>query len=167
MFLTLLFTGCRVSEAIKLRRDQVAINDQAVYIFDAPVLKQRKDKPRIIQIPRTNEHKLLTDFVDILLSCNTVYLLPAHQKMTGEVLPLKHTTRSTVYRKIREIDNSLFPHKMRSWCAGMLVEEYALNVFDLQAWFSWVSVDTPAFYAQTKEKELAKKMGITDAPKLL
>ena len=166
MFLTLLFTGARVSEAIKLRRDQVAINNQAVYIYDAPVLKQRKEKPRIIQIPRTNEHKLLNDFIDYLLSCDTTYLLPAHQKMTGEVLSDSHTTRSTVYRKIREIDDSLFPHLLRGWCAGMFVEEYEFNVFDLQAWFSWVSTDTPAFYAMTREKELEKKMGITKAPKL-
>jgi hypothetical protein len=47
----------------------------------------------------------------------------------------------------------------------MLVEEYGFNAFDLQTWFNWKSVDTPAFYARTKEKELEAKLGIEKAPK--
>jgi hypothetical protein len=69
-------------------------------------------------------------------------------------------------RGIRDIDDSLWPHLLRGWCAGQLVEEHGFNVFDLQTWFSWKSVDTPAFYARTKEKEIERKLGITEAPKL-
>jgi integrase len=164
--MVLFFSGARVSEAIKLRRDQVAINDQAIYIYNAPVLKQKKKNSRTIQIPCIEGCKLIEDFADYLLSCNTMYLLPAHQKFTGETIQDMHTTRSTVYRKISEIDQSLFPHLLRGWCAGMLVEDFDFNVFDLQSWFNWVSADTPAFYARTKEKELEKKLEITKAPKI-
>ncbi len=48
----------------------------------------------------------------------------------------------------------------------MLVEEYELNVFDLQQWFNWKSADTPTWYARTRERNLKVKLGIWDAPKL-
>ena len=87
-------------------------------------------------------------------------------KLTGEIIPDMHTSRSTVYRKLQEIDKSLFPHLLRGWCAGMLVEQYGFNIFDLQGWFSWLSTDTPAFYARTRERKLETKLGIKEAPKL-
>jgi len=142
------------------------MNDEAIYVYNAPVHKHKKRSTRTAQIPRDPNNVLVEDFADYLLSCKSVYLLPAHQKFTGEIIPSEHTTRGTVYRKVREIDESLFPHLLRGWCAGMLVEEYGFNVFDLQTWFNWKSADTPTFYARTKEKELERKLGITEAPKL-
>lgn len=165
-FLVLLFTGCRVSEAIKLRRDQVAMNEQAIYVYDAPVLKHKKRTLRTVQIPRDSDNVLVEAFAEYLLSCRTVYLLPRTLSFTGEAVPDEHTSRTTLYRRIREIDDSLFPHLLRGWCAGQLVEEHEFTTFDLMTWFSWKSADTPAFYARTKEKEIERKLGITEAPRL-
>ena len=92
-------------------------------------------------------------------------MLPGRARFTGEIIAEQHTTRSTVYRKLQEIDKLLFTHLLRGWCAGMLVEEYGFNVFDLQGWFSWKSVVTPSFYARTRERGLKSKLGVQQAPK--
>jgi hypothetical protein len=53
---------------------------------------------------------------------------------------------------------------MRGWCAGMLVEEHGLDVFDLMQWFDWNSTTTPSHYAKTRERALELKLGINDPP---
>jgi hypothetical protein len=103
--------------------------------------------------------------IEHLANSNTEYLLPARTRFTGEINRTHHTSRSTVYRKLQEVDKTLFPHLLRGWCAGMLVEVYGFDMFDLQGWFSWKSATTPSFYARTREKELKAKLGIEEAPK--
>ena len=162
---TLFLSGARVSEAILIKPEQVAWNDEAIYFYDLAVLKSRRTNTRISMIPRDPANPFIVSFISYVESCPTEYLLPAHAKLSGEVIQDKHTTRQTVYRKVREIDDSLFPHLLRGWCAGMLVEEYDLDVFDLQAWFKWVSTSSPSFYARTREEGLRKKLRISKAPK--
>lgn len=140
------------------------MNPHAIYVFNAPVLKHKAETTRTIQITRHPDNRLIRDFADYIKACDTVYLIPGTQQFTGSVLSSEPTTRSTIYRKVREIDDNLFPHLLRGWCAGRLVEEYSFNVFDLQTWFEWASADTPAFYARTREKEIAAKLGILEEP---
>lgn len=177
IFLSLFHSGCRVSEAIQLRRDMCAWNEQAIYIYGAPVLKlkEKRRKRRDIMIPNNSDNLLYPRFIEYLENgikldtgkyVKTDYLLPAYEKFTHELVPDRHTTRGTIYVKLREIDPSLYPHQLRAWCAGSLVEEHDLNVFDLQQWFNWRSADTPSWYARTREKDLEAKLGIWIPPKL-
>lgn len=166
IFLTLFHTGCRVSESIKLRRDMCAWNDDAIYVYGAQVLKHKKKATREVMIPNDPENPLYPRFLEYLERCKTVYLLPAYQKFTHSLVPDMHTTRSTVYTKLREVDPSLFPHLLRGWNAGYFVDRYGLSAFDLQQLFNWKSAETPAFYARTREKDLEKKLGIGEAPRL-
>ena len=167
IFASLFLTGARVSEAITIWRDQVAYNEDSLYFYGLPVLKKGKDNPatRNAMLPRTDQNVLIPPFIKYLESCETKYLLPARSRFVGEVVKDKHTSRFTVYRKLQAIDESLFPHLLRAWCAGYLVEEHGFNAFDLQPWFNWTSVDTPSWYASTREKALEEKLGITSPAK--
>ena len=165
LFLVLFHSGARVSEAIQLQHNQCAWNSESFYFFDTQVLKQRNpDATRNAYLPRDPENPLIQHLVEYVADCDTKYLLPGREPFTGEIIPDKHTSRSTVYRKLQEIDRSLFPHLLRGWCAGMLVEQYGFDVFDLQGWFSWISSTTPSFYARTREQGLKAKLGIKEAP---
>jgi integrase len=175
LFLVLFSTGARVSEAITLQRSQVAMNEGAVYVYGAPVLKQKKRVNREIMIPNIPENPLYPRLVEYLSRgvkmdgggyVKTTYLLPAYQKFTHELIPDMHTTRSTVYTKLREIAPELYPHQLRGWCAGYLAEVHDLNVYDLMTWFGWKTPSMAAHYARTREKDLEAKLGIEAAPKL-
>lgn len=156
-----------MSEAIQLRRDMCAMNQEAIYVYGAPVLKLKRRGRRDIMIPNNPNNPLYLKFREYLETCETVYLLPAYEKFTHDLIPDRHTTRGTVYVKLREIDPSLYPHQLRAWCAGHLAEVYDLNVFDLQQYFKWRSADTPSWYARTREKDLEAKLGIQTRPKLI
>jgi len=174
IFLTLFHTGARVSEAIELKRDMCAWNEEAIYIFGAKVLKLKSEELRDIKIPNNPDNPLYLKFREYLDRgvkldtgeyVKTVYLLPAYEKLTHNLIPDWHTTRGTVHRKLGEVDPSLYPHQLRAWCAGHLVDVYDLNAFDLQSYFEWKSADTPSWYARTREKELEAKLGIKTPPK--
>jgi len=175
IFLTLFHTGCRVSEAIELRRDQVAYNESAVYVYAAPVLKHKKKANREIMIPYNPSNLLFPKFLEYLDRgleteggghVKPTYLLPAYEKFTHGLVLDRHTTRSTVYVKLSQIDPDLYPHQLRGWCAGMLAEEHDLNAFDLMTWFNWKTADMASHYARTRERALEAKLGIAEAPKL-
>lgn len=162
-------TGCRRAEAVTIRKDQVAINEEAVIIRRVPVLKHRAAKTRdiiIIRDERDPWSELLVDYVE---SLDHAYLFPARQKFSREFIPGEHTTGRTLYNRIAEVDSSLlvedrgmWPHGLRGLRASCLVAERDFSLQVLMKWFEWAKPDMAIHYTRTRD--LARAMGIKNLP---
>ncbi len=160
-FVVFFETGCRVSEGLQLRPEQFKVNDYAIQVYNAPVLKRRKRETRNILI-KLEDNPLSYELLDYLDECNTTYLLPRRKQFSREVVSDQATSRSNVYRKVREIDPGLWVHGLRGLRASHLVAERGFNVFNLTKWFNWRSADMPVNYTQSVD--MAKALGIPDVP---
>ena len=154
-------TGCRVSEGLLVRPEQFKRNEYAIHVYNVPVLKRNKRDTRNILI-KLEDNPLAYELLNFLDECNTKYLLPKHKKFSREIIPDQHTSRSNVYRKICEIDSSLWVHGLRGLRASHLVAERGFDVFLLTRWFNWKSADIAVHYTQTAD--MAKALGIPEIP---
>ena len=160
-FLVFFETGCRVSEGLQLRPEQFKVNDYAIQVYNAPVLKRRKRETRNILI-KLEDNPLSYELLDYLDECNTTYLLPRRKQFSREIVSDQATSRSNVYRKVREIDPGLWVHGLRGMRASHLVAERGFNVFNLTKWFNWRSADMAVHYTQSVD--MAKALGIPEVP---
>lgn len=154
-------TGCRVSEGLQLKPEQFKNNEYAIQVYNAPVLKRGKRETRNILI-KIEDNPLAYELLDFLDECTTKYLLPRRKKFSREIISDQATSRSNVYRKIREIDPSLWVHGLRGLRASHLVAERGFNVFNLTKWFNWRSADMAVHYTQSVD--MAKVLGIPEVP---
>jgi integrase len=154
-------TGCRVSEGLQLTPDQFRWNEYAIHVYTVPVLKRKERETRNILI-KIEDNPLANELIDFIESCNTRYLLPKRRQFTRELVKNEHTSRSNVYRKINEIDSSLWVHGLRGLRASHLVAERGFDVFNLTRWFNWVSSDMAIHYAQSVD--MAKVLDIPVIP---
>lgn len=104
------------------------------------------------------DNPLAYELLDILDRCNTQYLLPRRKKFSREIIPDQHTSRSNVYRKIREIDPSLWVHGLRGLRASHLVAERGFDVFNLTKWFNWSDTKVPTTYVQLDVEDLKDRI---------
>ena len=160
-FVVFFETGCRVSEGLQLRPEQFKVNDYAIQVYNAPVLKRRKRETRNILI-KLEDNPLSYELLEYLDECTTTYLLPRRKQFSREIIPDQATSRSNVYRKVREIDPSLWVHGLRGLRASHLVAERGFNVFNLTKWFNWRSADMAVHYTQSID--MAKALGIPEVP---
>ena len=173
-FLAIFFGGFRVSEAIQLQRRQIAIGEDAIVIYSAPVLKYKRRMMRDVLIPNDPENPLFDEYLNYLKhgfkkidgKWTPVYLIPKTQRFTSEVVPDKPASRKTVWRWMLEIDESLFPHLLRSWWAAYLVNRFDFRIPQLQKYFAWKNADVAAHYVKPRLRELAEKLGVRRIPTL-
>jgi len=180
-FVTIFEIGCRESEAILLRPTQFTWNDEAIYVRDVPVDKKKKrvktgrllpnGRPEMIGVKKVHSRNVLVKLeenpladvlIDLVESCDTDYLLPARKRCSREIISDRHTSRGTVYNRITEIHEDLWPHGIRGYRASHLVHERDFTVRDLVKWFEWEGADMALHYTRTKD--MAKAMGIKDIP---
>lgn len=166
LFVTLFETGCRVSEAIELRADQFKYNDEAIIVRNAKVLKQ-KEKRRAMRniLIKLEDNPLAYKLIEIVENCEHGYLLPKRLRFSGTIDRFRHTARSTVYVKIKEISPEIWPHWLRSQRASHLVFERNLDAYALADWFKWTSMDMPLHYINQTMEKMADNMGIKNVPR--
>lgn len=175
MYLTVLLeTGCRRSEAVTIRKEQVKYNEEAISIKRVPVTKYRTAKIRDILILRDEHNPWADDLIDYVERLDHTYLFPAKKKKSREIIPGKHTTGRTLYNRISEVDSTLlfedvenrdimWPHGVRGLRASMLVAERDFTVQMLMKWFEWTHPGMAIHYTRTRD--LAKAMGIKEIPR--
>lgn len=155
-------TGCRVSGGLQLRPEQFKWNDYTINVYTAPVLKRGRRETRNILI-KLEDNPLSHELLDYIDACTTKYLLPRRKKFSREIIPDQATSRSNVYRKIKEIDPCLWVHGLRGLRAShLVVERGGFNVFNLTKWFNWRSADMAVHYTQSVD--MAKALGIPEIP---
>ena len=164
-YATILFeTGCRVSEAIQLRPSMFKMNEEAIVIQNAPVLKKGRRATRDILIKLDEVDPLAYELVEYVEECKTDYMLPGLSRgFSRAVESWRHVCRSTVNKRIGELCPELWPHALRGYRASMLVYERGFSVQDLVSWFDWKGADTALHYTRTRD--MATAMGIKEVPR--
>ena len=153
--------GFRASEALQIKPEQCRINDQAIVIYNAVVLKKKVKTMRNVPIRLDVHNPLGYEFKELIEDCRGKYLFPKHTGFERTYVPDEMSSRMTLYRRINEVGD-LFPHSLRAYRAMMLVSERDFTVQDLVEWFDWTTADMAVHYTRTRD--MAKKMGITELP---
>ena len=164
-YATILFeTGCRVTEAIQLKPSMFKMNEEAIVVKNAPVLKKRMRATRDILIKLDEMNPMAYELADYVEECTTDYMLPGLKRgFSREVEPWRHVCRATVNNRIGELCPELWPHALRGYRASMLVYERGFSVQDLVSWFDWKGADTALHYTRTRD--MATAMGIKEVPR--
>ena len=168
----LFLTGCRVSELIRLRLDNVSFEylPKLLLFKDVPVLKRysRKTGKRYVDyrtFPVKYDEPLVPFFVDYY----------KYMERRGEKL-LYPYHRSTIFRMVRTVgylvnrrvpfsnihSSQLYPHWFRAQRASQLKIDYGFDLDALREFFGWKmrNVGVPVIYAKVGWIGLARKMGI-------
>lgn len=165
-YATILFeTGCRIAEGVQLKRDMFTWNEEAIMGWDVPVLKKKEEENpvRRIMIKLDDHNPLGFEFVEYLeASKEGEYLLPGLKRFSREEEPWRHASIKTAYNRITELHPDFFPHILRGYRAGMLVNERGFSIRELMGWFDWKSTDMAVHY--TKIRDMAAAMGIKNVP---
>lgn len=162
-FLTLFNGGFRRAEAIKIKMDQIAFDENAIVIYKAPILKKKKKSTRDVVIPLDDKfNPLARQLLDIIVEQDTEYLLPAKVPFTGADRKYGNMSSKTVYNRMSSI--GMFPHQLRAYRAMQLVAERDWSAQDLVAWFEWTNPTMAILYTRTRD--IAAKMGVAKLPKL-
>lgn len=162
LYFTLLFeSGCRRTEAPKIRPEMIRYNDEAIVIRNVPVLKKGKRTIRDAIIKRDDHNPLAKELIRFKEECDTDYMLPGLKPNTREKVANRHVSSKTVYNRISEISD-LFPHALRAYRASMLVHERGFSVQQLVSWFEWKNADMAIHYTRTRD--IAAEMGINNLP---
>ncbi len=162
-FLTLFCGGFRRSEAIRIKMDQIAFDENTIVIYKAPILKKKKKSTRDIVIPIDDKiNPLARELLSIIEYQDTEYLLPAKVPFTGADRDYGNMSSKTVYNRMSAI--GMFPHELRAYRAMQFVAERGWNAQDLMAWFEWANPIMAIHYTRTRD--IAARMGVTELPKL-
>jgi len=164
VFLFLFETGGRVSEVIELRPEQFNWNEEAIRVGRMTVLKYRKRMRRDFLIKRDELNPLTEDLLSFVKDCETKFLFPKGERITGNIIPDKHTSRVRIYKKVREISDDLWCHWFRAQRASFNVFVRGMDAFQLADWFKWKSMDTPLHYINQTLAGMAENMGIKNIP---
>lgn len=129
LMLFLLATGCRVSEALSIRLDQVrSVNGHA----EIRILG-KGDKERTLQVP--------AELVDRITACyrGTVYLFESNRKG-----PYR---REYIHRRVRDlgiktIARPIYPHMLRHTFATRMIEEHPEQLASISGYLGHARVST-------------------------
>ncbi len=154
-------TGGRVSEVLKLKKDNFVVQDPYIVVKAMPVIKRyRKIEDYIDKDGRkrwkTENKKATRTFPIHLKEPLCPLLLEYVEKKETETL--FDIGRIQVYRIIRELDENIFPHWFRAQRASQLALEYGFDIHDLIDFFNWKNVQIAAHYSHMGWKGLANKM---------
>jgi len=130
-------------------------------------LGRRKEVYRDHIVPR--DIPLAEKFLDILHNLREdgcKYLLFKRQRFSRDPIPNESCTRGTVYNRIVELHEDLFPHSCRALHGRFIDDRFGDLVKDrdglLQDHFKWSSRDMASHYRRTRN--IAKAMGIKKLP---
>jgi len=93
IFVFLFETGGRVSEVLELQPTQFNWNEEAIRVERMTVLKYRRRMRRDFLIKRDKLNPLTEDLLSFVKDCETKYLFPKGERITGRIIPDKHTSR--------------------------------------------------------------------------
>jgi len=164
IFVVLFETGGRVSEVLELQPAQFIWNEEAIKVERMTVLKYRKRMRRDFLIKRDEKNPLTDDLISFVQSCETEFLFPKGEWITGNIVSNHHTSRTRLYLKVREISDDLWCHWFRAQRASFNVFVRRMDAFQLADWFKWKSMDTPLHYINQTLAGMAENMGIKKIP---
>jgi len=170
-FTVLFELGCRRIEALTLRPWMFDWDDEMIRIENVPVLKRRRRYTRNVIIKRDDRNPLanvLISHVENAREHDWTYLIPGYgYKFGRELNSSKHMSPVLLYKRIRAIDDDIWPHWLRdqrSWHLSAPIEDggRAFDSYLLKAWFEWATMEMPAHYAgRRQESDIAAAMGLT------
>ncbi len=154
-------TGGRVSEVLKLKKDNFIVQDPYIIVKAMPVMKRYKKIEEYIDKEgkkrwMTENKKATRTFPIHLKEPLCPFLLNYIEK--NETKMLFNISRIQAYRIIRGLDAEIFPHWFRAQRASQLALEYGFDIHDLIDFFNWKNVQTAAHYSHMGWKGLANKM---------
>lgn len=170
-FSTIFETGGRKGEIILLRPSQIFWDDESIRVENMEVFKRRRRFTRNVLIRIDENNPLAWNFLEFVEDCDTKYLLPGRVPFVGSIDPERHVSVATIYKKICEIDENIWPHWIRDQRAYHLAAKKEdggreLDPYDHRAWFEWARMDMPLYYVGRRaEKDIAKALGIKKIPK--
>lgn len=162
-FLTVFQGGFRAAEAVQVRKDMVAYDENAIVIYRCPVLKKTNQMYRNVVIVRDYKNPMADPFIKVVENCEGEYLIPKRTRMLRELIPDEPSTTRTLYNRINEIEGG-FTHELRAYRAMMLVAERGFTVSQLMAWFEWEKAEMAIHYTRTRD--VGKMMGLDKLPTL-
>jgi site-specific recombinase XerD len=154
-------TGGRVSEVLKLRKDNFVVQEPYVIVKAMPVLKRYKKVGEYIDKEarkrwQTEKKKAHRTFPIHMKEPLCASVLEHVERIKSD--NLFQMSRIHVYRIVRALDNAVFPHWFRAQRASQLALEYGFDVHDLIDFFNWKSLQTAIHYSHMGWKGLANKM---------
>ena len=180
IFAVLFETGCRVSEALKLRGDMFTFDDDTwLTVYRAPVLKKnhkpskRKipDHLRLILSPEQIENldnyleetqpkprQKQAPFRNIPILRKEPLVEPLMEYVKTHPDQLFRRSRSWVWRRIVEVDDRWWCHRIRSERATQLHIEYEYEVPELMKWFNWSEPKEALEYVRLGTSDLKAKV---------
>ncbi len=162
-FLVLFNGGFRRAEAIRIKMDQIAFDEESIVIYRAPILKKKEKKVRDVIIPLDDKvNPLARELLNIIETQKTEFLLPAKVPFTGGDKERGSMSSKTVYNRMSAI--KMFPHELRAYRAMQFVAERGWGPQDLVKWFEWTNPSMAIHYTRTRD--IAARMGITKLPTL-
>lgn len=147
LFAVLFETGCRVSEAIRLRGDMFIYDDsQWLTVYRAPVLKKKESAPlgdRFRNIPVLRSELLVAPMMEYV------------EKRPGLLF---NRSRVWVWRRIVEVDDRWWCHRIRSERATQLHNDYGYEVPELMKFFNWSEPKEALEYVRLGTEDLKAKV---------
>lgn len=143
LFATLFETGCRISEALQLRRDMFRVEDEWITVYRVPVLKKKQDAPigdRYRNIPIHKAEPLAR------------YMMQYVESLERELLFTK--TRQWAWYNIVSVDQRWWCHRIRSERATQLHVEYGYEVPELMKFFNWSEAKEALEYVKLDPQDL-------------
>lgn len=157
-------TGCRVSELITLQPRQFFFFPDGIDVMNVPVLKKKRGElMRNIYIKKDRDNPSAQGFEDFVKNKQNAgwkYLYPTKNSFTSQMIPERHCSRTTIYRRCIEVDENTWPHWFRSMRARHLTKFRIKDPYVLKDWYGWATLETAAEYLGIRDAQIKKEMGI-------
>jgi len=138
--------GCRISEALELRRKDVRVEGD--YLAIRFPLKKRRIRrgirPTIERRLDLNHYlaPIILDWVSKIENPDS-YIFPSRHRG-------KHLSRVRAWELLKQLDERIWPHLFRHSLATLMAEAGA-SAIEMVAWFGWASMDTALKYIRMTE----------------
>src|SRR4030042_643467 len=147
LFAVLFETGCRISEALKLRGDMFVMDDANwLTVYRAPVLKKKEYAP------------LADRFRNIPILRGEPLVEPMMNYVEGRLGQLFNRSRVWAWMQIVGVDDRWWPHRIRSERATQLHTEYGYEVPELMKFFNWSEPKEALEYVRLGTSDLKEKV---------
>jgi integrase len=138
----LYLTGCRISEALRVKVEDVWLEGDDRACFRIPILKTGKGGKHVIKVSRN------APFLSLILE------KWRHKKVNNQITePLfffssnLNSARVMAWRKIKKLNPRVYPHLFRHTRLTRLAEKGA-TASQLQAWAGWESIKMADIYVR-------------------
>jgi len=146
LFSVLFETGCRISEALQLHREMFVYEAPFLKVYRLPVMKKKERAP------------IGDRFRNISIPLQEPLVEPMMKYVGSKPGRLFSRSRVWAWRKIVEVDDRWWPHRIRSERATQLNLEYGFDISKLMKWFNWVEAKEAQEYVRLDMRDLEKAM---------